>query len=319
MRHPASLPTELVDRTFTRAEAVRLGVTDHRLRASDLQRVGYGIYQHLSGERSSTPVAKSESGLSDDELGLLRALCMRSPDVRVSHVTAARAYGLALPRKLQAPGLIHLSTRSATYRGVSDPRVRIHRCKDAGPQGWTIRRVPLSAPAELFVEMAQCLRLSELVIIGDQLVREPRPGLESRASAWATTQELTAAVARGKGRHRIGRARQALEMIRVGADSPAETYMRLAIVQAGLPEPELQVRLHPQDRYSPVGDAGYRQVKIVLQYDGAHHYSAAQQARDQRRNAAFEAEGWTVILVNRVDHQEGFRRMVARLRHLLGT
>lgn len=93
--------------------------------------------------------------------------------------------------------------------------------------------------------------------------------------------------------------------------------MRLALVEAGLPEPELQIRLDPRDPYSPVGDAGYRDRKIVLQYEGEHHFTAEQQARDQRRNAAFERAVWTVILVNRVDLREGFRSVIARLRCLL--
>lgn len=175
----------------------------------------------------------------------------------------------------------------------------------------------MSSPQEVFVEMARYLSVSELVMLGDQLVRTPHAGLEERTRAWCTIEDIQQAAHSGKGKRGIARAREALDQVRVGADSPPETYMRLALVEAGLPEPELQIRLDPRDPYSPVGDAGYRDRKIVLQYEGEHHFTAEQQARDQRRNAAFERAGWTVILVNRVDLREGFRSVIARLRCLL--
>ncbi len=93
--------------------------------------------------------------------------------------------------------------------------------------------------------------------------------------------------------------------------------MRLALHEAGLPEPELQIQLEPGDRHSPAGDAGYRHERIVIQYDGDHHFSAEQQARDQRRNAQFERAGWTVVMVNRVDLGENFTGMVRRVMSLL--
>lgn len=111
--------------------------------------------------------------------------------------------------------------------------------------------------------------------------------------------------------------RQAAVLARIGADSPAETGLRLALVGDGLPEPELQIRLNPADPFSPEGDMGYRDRRIVLQYEGAHHFTPEQQASDQRRNAAFEASGWTVILVNRVDARQNFAAVRQRLRHLL--
>lgn len=55
----------------------------------------------------------------------------------------------------------------------------------------------------------------------------------------------------------------------------------------------------------------------MIQYEGEHHFSPEQQARDERRNAAFQMAGWTVILVNRVDLRENFTGAVQRVRMLL--
>ena len=165
----------------------------------------------------------------------------------------------------------------------------------------------------VFVEMAALLTVEELVVLGDRLVREPHRDLEEQTEPMAGVGDIRAAVRRGRGRTGIVRARHAAEMVRVGADSPPETLMRLALLRGGLPEPELQVRLRPQDRRSPVGDAGYREKKIVLQYEGAHHFGPEQQAKDERRNAEFRADGWDVLPANRTDFRDGFDAFTQRV------
>ncbi|GAA4922020.1 hypothetical protein [Nesterenkonia rhizosphaerae] len=150
-------------------------------------------------------------------------------------------------------------------------------------------------------------------------MRLPRSRPEDRSHPWCSIADLKKAVKLGKGRQGIARAREAVELVRVGADSPPETAMRLGIGRAGLPEPELQIKRDPQDPYSAAGDAGYRDRRIVLQYEGKHHFSAEQQARDQRRNSEFAHAGWTVIQVNRVDLAENFSSMLARPEMLLGN
>lgn len=107
--------------------------------------------------------------------------------------------------------------------------------------------------------------------------------------------------------------RAALDRIRVGADSEPETLCRLALVDDGLPEPALQVRLDPDDPYSHPADLALPEFRLAIQYEGEHHFSAAQQARDARRDAAFEAAGWTVFHVNREDLREDFRALCARV------
>ncbi|WP_150462114.1 PDDEXK family nuclease [Nesterenkonia ebinurensis] len=250
-------------------------------------------------------------------LSKARALSVRSGNLWISHFTAARCLGLRVPRRFQHDLRIHITglNRSPALAGASD--VVFHRSKKYPPELWKFRGAALSPGPRVFLELAETLMVHELVAVGDQLVRQPHPSLESRKRPWCTVEELQRIVRAGRGRIGVSRAREALQLVRVGADSEPETYMRLAIIAAGLREPELQIKLHPRDAYSPTGDAGYRDQKIVLQYEGQHHFTAEQQARDQRRNAAFEAEGWTVILANRVDQQEGFRSLIARLERLL--
>ena len=95
----------------------------------------------------------------------------------------------------------------------------------------------------------------------------------------------------------------------LGADSAPETLLRLAMLDAGLPEPELQLTLW-DGPMAPSADAGYRARRIALQYDGAHHLDEVQRHSDRRRDKAFEAAGWTVLIFT----DRGSWRMVFRTR-----
>ena len=112
----------------------------------------------------------------------------------------------------------------------------------------------------------------------------------------------------------IVKARAAVELIRPGADSAPETFLRLALTAAGLPEPELQLRIVKADPYSPAADLGYRAHRIAIQYDGGHHLTREQQSRDNRRDETFNAAGWRYFKFNADDLAHGFHRAVNQVR-----
>ena len=109
-------------------------------------------------------------------------------------------------------------------------------------------------------------------------------------------------------------AREALHLVRVGADSPPETELRLALIEAGLPEPELQVPGDPQDRFARIVDLGYRAWRLALQYDGEHHRSREQQARDARRDGWLQDHGWRSLRLTADDRLTGFARAIESVR-----
>ncbi len=117
----------------------------------------------------------------------------------------------------------------------------------------------------------------------------------------------------------VARCRAALADMRVGADSVPETLLRLCLLAYGFPEPELQIVLRPYDPFSPSGDLGYRGIKVVLQYDGGHHQTDERRKRDARRDAAFRAAGWVVIIVTAEDRHDDFGRVRAELRKYLAA
>lgn len=302
------VPDHLGNRVFSRTEARAAGLSDRRLTYEDIERVSHGLYR----VRSETPPE------TVNQLAELKSYQRRAPSLWVSHHSAAQIYHAPLPRSAEV-AQIHISSLHA-LASVSDvPHVVANRPRFVDPR--EIRNVEglrVSCPERTFLELATRLRIKDLIIAGDHLVRLPRIALENRTTPWTTPDSLRSYLDFRRGSNGVVAARHALEQVRIGSDSPPETLLRLEITDSGLPEPQLQVPLgHRHKRHE--GDMGYITERVILQYEGEHHFTAEQQARDERRNAAFEHAGWTVIRVNRVDLAEGFRTVITRLARLLET
>ncbi|HET7140162.1 MAG TPA: DUF559 domain-containing protein [Arthrobacter sp.] len=179
--------------------------------------------------------------------------------------------------------------------------------------------IRISTPARTWLDLASILPLEDLVAVGDQLVRQPRPGLEDRLEPWSSLPVLHEMLKKHPKLKGIVKAREAVELIRAGADSAPETFLRLALTAAGLPEPELQLRIAEADPYSPAADLGYRAQRIAIQYDGGHHLTREQQSRDNRRDESFNAAGWRYFKFNGDDLAHDFRRAVIQVRMALQT
>ena len=101
------------------------------------------------------------------------------------------------------------------------------------------------------------------------------------------------------GRRGIRRARQAIELLDAGAQSPKESWLRVVLIQAGLPRPQTQIPV--RDEFgSAVAylDMGWEDVKVAVEYDGEQHRSDRRQYTwDVRRLEMLERLGWIVIRV----------------------
>ncbi|WP_433874252.1 DUF559 domain-containing protein [Sinomonas atrocyanea] len=299
------LPADLHDRAFTFGAARQAGVSVSRLRAHDLERWSRGIYG---------PAGREVSLRERAEVHLAA-----TADAWVSHRTAAALQGMFLPPWVDDHAQIHLSKPShlprARRKGVAGHRVRIRPGELHHVDG-----LLMTTPARTWLDLAVELGEEFRVALGDQLIRRPRPGLEKgREKPLATTSELRELLDAHVWMKGVGLARAALEHMRVGADSVPESLLRQAIAAAGLPEPELQISLVPLDPYSPSGDMGYPRIKLVIQYEGAHHDDEAQRLRDARRDRAFRDAGWTVLLVRLEDLRDGFRAVIREIRGYLAA
>jgi hypothetical protein len=112
--------------------------------------------------------------------------------------------------------------------------------------------------------------------------------------------DLQRMIYRHKGKRGIRKAKEAIKLIRVGSDSPQETLLRLAIVRAGLPEPELNVPIITEDgirHHEP--DLSYRRYRIGIEYEGEHHGEELQIVRDIARSERYAELGWTEVRISK--------------------
>lgn len=118
-------------------------------------------------------------------------------------------------------------------------------------------------PADTWRMLSSQLSIDELIIAGD--------GLVCRSDPLATMGQLRRAVALNAGRRGNLSLRTAFEQVRPRTDSPRETSLRLLVVRAGLPEPEVNGRLTEEGERERLGDLVFRLWRVVLEYEGAHH------------------------------------------------
>jgi len=144
-------------------------------------------------------------------------------------------------------------------------------------------------------------------------------GLVSRTEPRATMTELTEAVAGYRGKRGYRRLIAALVLIRPGTDSARETYLRLAIVDAGLPEPEVNIVIWSADgRRLARGDLVYLTYKVLVEYDGGQHRDDERQFHiDIDRLDGVMEEGWRVIRVNKSHLRGDQRPILGRIRRAL--
>lgn len=293
------LPEGLRESPFTVYEARALGVPAKRLRAKDLYDGGRLI--HLPAGRRLELVERA------------RVLTAATPGAWVSHETAAVLTLLGLPPWLGDCSTLHLSKPHELPR-VRRAGVTGHRVRLIPGELTEIAGIPVTAPPRTWLDLAAVLPLDYLIALGDQLIRRPRPRLELRSEPYAHKEGLRLLVRQHPNMKGVEKARLALAEMRVGSDSFPETFLRLALRDARLPEPELQMRLDPLDDRSPAADLGYRRFRIAIQYDGAPHLTREQQSRDIRRDAAFISAGWAYFKANADDLAEGFAGVIARIK-----
>ncbi|OBH76264.1 hypothetical protein A5682_24665 [Mycobacterium mantenii] len=123
-------------------------------------------------------------------------------------------------------------------------------------------------------------------------------------------------MARQRGRRGLERARVALDLVDPGAQSPKETWLRLVLVQAGLPRPQTQIPIYDEfgDTVAYL-DMGWDEVKVAVEYDGEQHRNNRRQYTwDLRRLEMVERRGWIVVRVVAGDRPAEILRRVRAAR-----
>jgi hypothetical protein len=286
MKTARPLPEDLQGRPFTVAAAERAGVSPKRLRHRSLTRLGKSI--RVQGPTAVLPLSVRVQPFIE-----VNERCA------ASHLTAAELLVLPRRQEKETPEMFHI-IRPEGAAHLNRPHVIVHRMKLYDDEVTVHEGIPLTTPERTWLDLAEVLSLDALVVAGDSCVRVPRAALEGRDLPLCSLADLQRMIDRHKGKRGLRRAKEAIKLIRVGSDSPQETLLRLAIVRAGLPEPELNVPIIAEDgtrHHEP--DLSYRKYRIGIEYEGEHHGEEGQIVRDIARSERYAALDWTEVRISK--------------------
>lgn len=156
-------------------------------------------------------------------------------------------------------------------------------------------------------------------------VRSAVARLDSLARATGFKTDDVRALAGGHpGAPGLRRLEAALDLMDTGAESPRESYLRLLLIDAGLPRPRTQIPVSGVDGV-PVAylDMGWEDLMVGVEYDGdlgappacgGHRTDRRQYVKDIRRSEMLKRMGWLVVRVVAEDHPaEVLRRVRAAI------
>ncbi|OBI43839.1 hypothetical protein A5707_04350 [Mycobacterium kyorinense] len=168
----------------------------------------------------------------------------------------------------------------------------------------SVRGLTVATPARAGYDLARYLRRTMAVAYLDAL-----------AHATGITQaDLTDLIHRYSGARGNKRARPLISLMDAGAESPKETWLRLLLIDAGLPRPKTQIRVSDGDAVAYL-DMGWEEPMVALEYDGDHHRTDRRQyVKDIRRAEMCGGLGWHVIKVIKEDRPYG---IIKRARNAL--
>jgi hypothetical protein len=193
---------------------------------------------------------------------------------------------------------LHVTSLNRAPRGAG---VIGHRAEQA--EIVLIDGLSVLSAVQTWCQLSASLGLDDLIVMGDGLVRRKKP--------LATVGQLQAAVTGYSGRG-CRKLRETLELLRPGTDSARETMLRLLVIRAGFPEPEVNgVIMNSFGAEIARGDLVFRNYRTILEYEGRQHSEDARQfAIDIARLDDVMEERWRVIRIDRA--------LMARRSTLLG-
>jgi very-short-patch-repair endonuclease len=200
----------------------------------------------------------------------------------VAGFAAAALHGSKWVDNAQVVELIHDNLRSP-------PGIQIHRDHIDEDEIEVTAGIPVTSPVRTALDFG-CWYPTMTAVAGiDALAR----------ATDLKAEDVDLLARRYAGRRGIARARQAAELFDAGAQSPKESWLRVVLIQAGLPRPQTQIPvLNEFGSAIAYLDMGWEDLKVAVEYDGEQHRSDRRQYTwDVRRSEMLELLGWIVIRV----------------------
>jgi hypothetical protein len=243
------------------------------------------------------------------------------PGLPLDHRLRCRGVALLLPAGTAIGGHSAAGWHGAPFAGPRDPvtvlraaatrwrgprEVRTHRT-DLDPADIDLHDdVPVSSASRTAWDVAALETLGTAVAALDAMVRTSA----IEASALARMVEA------GAGRWGVQRVRRAVGLVDPRAESPPESWVRVALTLTGLcPVPQYEV--WADGELLARVDLAFPEERVLIEYEGAYHFDGIQIARDDVRLRRLVEAGWRVIRVSAADLRN-LDAVVARIRHELG-
>ena len=200
----------------------------------------------------------------------------------IAGFSAAALHGSRWVDDRRAVELIHDNRRNP-------PGIQTHRDHIEGDEIVLIAGMPVTSPARTALDLG-CWYPTMTAVAGmDALAR----AVDVKAG------DLELLARSYPGRRGVARAREAIKLFDAGAQSPKESWLRVVLIQAGLPRPQTQIPV--LDEFGCAFaylDMGWEDVKVAVEYDGEQHRNDRRQYTwDVRRLESLERLGWIDIRV----------------------
>lgn len=257
---------------FIGSHAVSEGaLTRKQLRKGPYIRVLQGVY--------------ADPTIPRDHLLRCRAAALLMPDgAALGGWSAATVLGAPEPGFL-APVTVVLPD-GLQWRGPAG--VRVHRrCVQDAETRSSLDGLRHTEPIRTAWDVAALETPQSAVGVLDAMVRAGLVGVP----------QLKALLRRRGGAWGARRVRRAFELVDGRAQSPPESWVRVACALAGLPAPVPQYDVVDGGEWLGCVDLAWPEHRVIVEYEGAYHFDGVQIAKDDVRIARLVAAGWRVIRV----------------------
>jgi hypothetical protein len=154
-----------------------------------------------------------------------------------------------------------------------------------------LRGVLVTTPLRTALDLGRFLPRANAMAAIDALTR----------AGGLTKTDLQRELPRFRGQRGVVQLRTLTPLTDPRSESPAESVVRLQIVDAGLPIPEVQWEVRAPGGFSVYRlDLAYPALRLAIEYDGEEFHTAeADRRHDERRRARLRRMGWTIIVLRK--------------------
>jgi hypothetical protein len=287
----SEVPTPLRHRYFSGRTVVERGLLSRKqLRSRAWRRLFHGVY--------------ADSALPETHrLRCAAAMAYLLPTGSViAEGSAATLWGAGLAAPTDpVEALVPRPMRVGPAQGL-----RVHVGTLAADERARAGGLPVTSPLRTCWDMACWFDAVEAVVLVDRMLAAGQVSPDG-LRAYAQEQQL--------GRRGGRRFARVVGLADGRAESPPESRLRVRLVLAGLPAPQVQFGIYGEDGFIARVDLAWPELKIAIEYDGLDHVGSARRMHDDRRRLnRLVAAGWTVLHVTAPRLRDDLPGLLAEIR-----